>query len=193
MVNAIPGEAVLESYVRGASFDAMKRANLKVNRAFIGAALSLNTNVEIIDSPGYSPLKNDENMMRICEEAAVIAIPDETFSFSNGMSTGSTDMGDLSTIMPVVHPYSAGTEGTSHGADYYVTDPERACIKSAKWQLCMAKLLLENGAERAKSIIKDFKPMFACKEEFLAYQDSINTSGNRIDFGDGETVTVIIK
>ena len=193
MVNAIPGEAVLESYVRGASFDAMKRANLKVNRAFIGAALSINTNVEIIDSPGYSPLKNDAGMMKIAEEAARIAMPDEEIAVSDTIGTGSTDMGDLSTIMPVVHPYSGGTEGTSHGADYFVTDPERACVKSAKWQLCMAKLLLENGGERAKRIISEFKPEFESKEAFLAYQDAISTSGNRIDFGDGETVTVTVR
>ena len=193
MVNAIPGEATLESYVRGASFDAMKRANLKVNRAFIGAALSLNTNIEIIDSPGYSPLKNDENMIKLCEQAAAIAMPDEEFSRESRIGTGSTDMGDLSCIMPVVHPYSGGTEGTSHGADYYVTDPERACVKSAKWQLCMAKMLLENGGERAKEIIKSYTPEFESKEAFLAFQDSLNSSGNRIDYGDGETLTVTVK
>ena len=102
-------------------------------------------------------------------------------------------MGDLSTIMPVVHPYSAGTVGTSHGADYFVCDPEKACVKSAKWQLCMAKLLLSDGAKRAKEIIEAFVPEFENKESFLSYQDSLNTSGNRIDFGDGETVTVTVK
>jgi hypothetical protein len=95
--------------------------------------------------------------------------------------------------MPVVHPYSGGTEGTSHGADYYVKDPERACVKSAKWQLCMAKLLLENGGKRAKEIIENYTPEFESKEAFLAFQDSINSSGNRIDYGDGETLTVTVK
>ncbi len=193
MVNAIPGEVTLESYVRGATFEAIKSANLKVNRAFIGAALSLGNNIEIIDTPGYSPLVNDRNMMKIAEEAASIAIPDEEFKFSEIMGTGSTDMGDLSSIMPAVHPYSSGTEGTSHGADYYVTDPYRACVKSVKWQLCMAKLLLENGGARAKEIIENFTPAFESKEAFLAYQDSLNSSGNRIDFGDEETVTITVK
>ena len=193
MVNAIPGEVTLESYVRGATFEAIKAANYKVNRALIGAALSLGTNIEIIDTPGYSPLVNNREMMSLAEEAAAIAIPDEEFALSYVMGTGSTDMGDLSSIMPVIHPYSAGTEGTSHGADYYVTDPARACIKSAKWQLCMAKMLLENGGARAREIIEKFIPEFKSKEEFLAYQDSLNTDGNRIDFGDGETVTVIVK
>jgi len=193
MVNAIPGEVTLESYVRGATFEAIKAANLKVNRALIGSALSLGCNIEIIDTPGYSPLVNDKNMMKLAEDAAAIAIPDEEFSVSHIMGTGSTDMGDLSTIMPVIHPYSAGTEGTSHGADYYVTDPIRACVKSAKWQLCMMKLLLENNAARAKEIIRSFTPEFESKDAFLSYQDSLNSSGDRIDFGNGEKITVTVK
>ena len=52
VVNTIPEKAVLESYVRGATFGAMERANRNVNRALCGAALSLGTNVEIIDTPG---------------------------------------------------------------------------------------------------------------------------------------------
>ncbi len=55
MVNAIPERAVLESYVRGSSFEGIVEANKKINRALCGAALSLGTNVEIIDSPGYAP------------------------------------------------------------------------------------------------------------------------------------------
>ena len=34
----------------------------------------------------------------------------------NRISTGSTDMGDLSAIMPVIHPYMPGAVGTAHGA-----------------------------------------------------------------------------
>ena len=192
MVNAIPETAKLESYVRGRTNDAIKKANLKVNRALIGAALSIGANIDITDAPGYSPLNNSKDMIEVARDAANLIIPEEAFTFNEGFGSGSTDMGDLSCIMPVVHPYSRGSEGTSHGADYYIVDPEAACVKCAMWQLAMLKLLLENGANRAKKIIENFTPEFT-KEEFLAYQDAINTTGNRIDYGDGETVTVTIK
>ena len=52
MVNAIPEEVRLESYVRGSTFDAIVDANKKVNRALVGAAYSIGTNIEIIDIPG---------------------------------------------------------------------------------------------------------------------------------------------
>ena len=52
MVNAIPEVTVLESYIRGENFHAIREANRKVNQALCGAALSLDTNVEIVDVPG---------------------------------------------------------------------------------------------------------------------------------------------
>ena len=184
MVNAIPSEARLESYVRGKSFEAIERANKKVNRALIGAALSIGANIEIIDSPGYSPLVNDENMIRLAEDAANLAIPEENFAVHESYSSGSTDMGDLSCIMPVCHPYARGMSGTSHGADYEIADPDAACVKNAVWQMTMLKLLLENGAGRAEKIIAAYKPIFT-KEEFLKYQDSLNSSGDRITYTEG--------
>lgn len=185
MVNAIPERAVLESYVRGKTIEAILRENKKVNRALCGAALSLGANVEIIDIPGYAPLENDLNMMKLAREAAEQIIPEEKFVLSeNSYGKGSTDMGDLSCIMPVLHPYARGAKGTGHGSDYVIDDPEAACIKSAKWQLAMLKLLLCDGAQRAKRIIAEFEPRFASKEDFLRYQDSLCDSGDRIIYGE---------
>ena len=180
MVNAIPEEVRIESYVRGKTNKAIDEANEKVNRAFIGAAYSLGTNIEIIDIPGYSPIVNDKNLIELAKNAMELALPEENFNVLSDFSTGSTDMGDLSAIMPVLHPYAAGAIGTGHGKDYYINDPEKACVKSAVWQLAILKLLLENGAERAKDIIASYVPEFKSKEEFLAFQDAKNTSGDRI-------------
>ena len=102
----------------------------------------------------------------------------------SGIGTGSTDMGDLSCIMPVVHPYCPGARGAGHGNDYEVYDPDAACVRCAKWQLGMLKLLLENSAERAKKVLAEFKPQFASKEEFLAYKDSLDDCGDRINYTD---------
>ena len=185
MVNAIPDTATIESYVRGRTYEAMVRENKKVNRAFVGAALSLGANVEIVDSPGYAPLNNDYNMMLLAKDAIELALPGTPYAFlEDAFGKGSTDMGDLSCIMPVIHPYAGGYIGTGHGSDFYIADPHSACVDSARWQLCMAKLLLENGAERAKNIIKDFKPLFADKEDYLNYIENIKTSGDRIVYTD---------
>lgn len=185
MVNAIPGEVTLESYVRGSSFEGIVRENKKVNRAFIGGALSLETNIEITDFPGYAPLKNDQNMMLVAKEACEEMLPEYPFNFSMDIGSGSTDMGDLSCVMPVVHPYAAGSIGTSHGADYYVADPVKACVDCAKWQLAMLYILLKDDAKRANKIVAEYEAPFTIKE-YVAYMDSLYQTGERITYGENE-------
>ena len=186
-VNAIPDTVVIESYVRGKTFDAITTANKRVNRALTGAALSIGGNVDITDKAGYAPHTNSTEMMELARDAAdAIGVP---YRYSEVVGTGCTDMGDLSVVMPVVHPYACGAVGTSHGADYYIADPMKACVGSAKWQLVMLKLLLENGGERAKTVIDNFDPPFKSIKEYLAYMDSLESRGDRITYTDeGATV-----
>jgi hypothetical protein len=82
-------------------------------------------------------------------------------------------MGDLSCVMPAVHPYMPGAVGMSHGANYYVENPDLACVGSAKWQVAMLYLLLKDDAARAKEIIAGFKPRFPSIPDYLAYMDSL--------------------
>lgn len=192
IVNAIPERCVVESYVRGKTFEAIVDANRRVNRALCGAALSLGANVDIDDTPGYAPMVNDEGMIKLCIDAAAAAIPHRELKVSDGYSSGSTDMGDLSCIMPIVHPHAGGQKGTSHGSNFCIADPVAACVDSAKMQLGMLYLLLSDGAKRAKEILQNFKPRFASKKEFLDYVDSLNLQGDRITY-DGEKAVVNIK
>lgn len=190
MVNAIPATVRMESYVRGKTFKAIEEANKRINRALTGAALSLGTNIEIVDMPGYAPHVNDENMMELCREAAAIVMPGRDFPVSTHYTTASTDMGDLSCVMPIVHPYAGGSVGTAHGADYRIADPDAACVQNAKWQVVMLAMLLENGAARAKQILARHKPLFASKEEFFAYCDTLRCSGDRITYREDGTAEV---
>lgn len=190
MVNAIPATTTLESYVRGSNFDGIVVANKRVNQALIGAALSINTNVDICDFPGYAPLINDLGMIQLAKDAAELAIPQHKLTIDPNMGSGSTDMGDLSCVMPVVHPYAGGRVGTSHGADIYITDPVAACVDSAKWQLAMLKLLLQDDAKRAYEIKKNYKAPFASIKEYLEYSDSLNDSGDRITYNEDGTANI---
>ncbi len=193
MVNAIPSLANIESYVRGKTYEAIIEANKKINQALCGSALSIGTNVNIVDSPGYAPLENDKNMIEVFLEAANIVAPNANAVCAEFFSSGSTDMGDLSQIMPVVHPYSRGAKGKSHGDDYYIEDPIKACVESAKVQVSMLYILLSENAKRAKKVIEEYKPKFNSIREYLNYIDSLNASGNRIDYKEDGTVVVKLK
>lgn len=192
IVNAVPETVTLESYVRGASFDAIIETNKKVNQALCGAALSLGTNIEIIDTPGYAPLVNDENMIDVALEAAELAIPEHQLNRKDSIYSISTDMGDLSSIMPVLHPYCGGTSGSLHSSVFQIQDPLVACVENAKFQLGILYILLSDEAKRAREIIEEFKPQFASKDEYLTFVESINSSGNRIEYGDGNVVKVAL-
>lgn len=191
-VNAIPETVTVESFVRGATFEAIMKENKKINRALCGGALSMGANIEIEDFPGYAPLHNDKGMLELSRDAAEIALPGVKYEMHSDMSRGSTDMGELCGLMPVIHPYIGGAQGRGHGDDYIIADPYTACVGSARWQLSMLTLLLENGAERAKKIMADFQPKFKNKEEYFAYIDTFYSSGEKIVYRDDGTVTVVL-
>ena len=183
-VNAIPDRVTVESYVRGLTYEGMVSANEKINRALIGSALSMGCNVDIQDAPGYAPLHNNPGLIAVAKEAAEkLGYP---FEYHDVTNTGSTDMGDISLVMPAIHPYAPGAAGVSHGMDYFIEDPELACIGSAKWQVTMLTLLLENGAGRARKILEQARPAFASKEEFFEYIDRFTVRGTRITYEDGK-------
>lgn len=181
-VNAIPDLVRIETYVRGSSFEAIRKNAKKVDRALCGGALSVGANIEIEDIPGYTPLLNDNNMILLAKDAAILAVPDCNFKVEQSMGTGSTDMGDLSAVMPAVHPYAGGASGTPHGNDYKVSDPYLACVGSAKWQVIMLYMLLSDGAEKANRIIAEFKPRFASVKEFLEYVDTLASKEQKITY-----------
>lgn len=185
-VNAIPDEVIIESYVRGNSFEAIEKTNKKVNRALIGGALSLGANVAIEDSAGYAPYQNNQDLLKVIEEAAeLIGV---SFYQSGVTSTGSTDMGDLGCVMPMIHPYAAGAVGTSHGKDYFIANPDLACVASAKWQVAMLTLLLQDNAKRALEVIKNYQAPFVSKEAYLAYLDSLCSEGERITYQEEQAI-----
>src|SRR5260370_21622793 len=66
-----------------------------------------------------------------------------------GHRTGSTDMGDLSPGMPVLHPYVGGARGNGHGADFEIVDKPLADLVTAKALSPMALDLLADGAAGA--------------------------------------------
>ena len=191
VVNGIPDVVEIESYVRAKNYDAMKRSNKKVNRALVGAALSIGANVEIIDVPGYAPLKNDLNMISLAVRAAKAAYPEQTFITNGKYGTGSTDMGEISLLFPSIHPYAPGASGTAHGDDYTIASPELACVACAEWQIEMLRLLLENDASEAKRIKAAFVPQFESKEAYFEYIEAFYARGDRIAYDeDGARVTL---
>src|SRR3989441_3427562 len=156
-VNVIPGEVRLETYVRGRTVDAILDAQKKVDRAFKAGALALGAKVEIETLPGYMPMACDPGMARHYEANAAKLVGAEHYR-QIGHRTGSTDMGDLSMVMPILHPYVGGATGSGHGADYKIVDPQLAYVTNAKALAAMAVDMLAEGAAGAREGLKAAKP-----------------------------------
>ena len=78
-------------------------------------------------------------------------------------------MGDLSQIMPVIHPYSGGARGMGHASDYVVDDYNRAVIQPAKVMAMTAIDLLANGAAGASEVLANNRPPMT-REQYLRHQ-----------------------
>jgi metal-dependent amidase/aminoacylase/carboxypeptidase family protein len=167
-VNVIPGEVRLETYVRGRSVEAILDAQKKVDRAFKAGALALGAKVEIETLPGYMPMTCDATMSRYFEDTAVELVGADDYR-QIGHRTGSTDMGDLSMVMPVLHPYIGGATGGGHGADYKIVDARLAYVTQAKALAAMAVDMLADGASGARSVLQSARPPMT-REQYLAFQ-----------------------
>ena len=171
-VNIIPDEMKIESYVRGRTIEAIKRENKKVNRALTGAALAMGAGVELCDRPGYSPEIHDKAFMQLVEKCCGELVGPDRVKFDyNAWSTGSSDFGDITCVMPGVQFNASGATGTGHGIDYYITDANRLCVNSAKAQLFVTDALLSNDAAAAKEIIANYQPQYP---SIKAYFEAIN-------------------
>jgi amidohydrolase len=170
-VNVIPGEARLETYVRGRTLDGIRDANLKVDRALRAGALALGATVEIETLPGYLPLRTDATMARLFRQNA-----DTLFGpgacREAGHRAGSTDMGDLSQVIPVVHPYMGGARGTGHAADYEIVDRHLAYVMPARAMASMVVDLLWDGAAGAREVIAKAQPGMT-RQGYVEFQRSV--------------------
>jgi metal-dependent amidase/aminoacylase/carboxypeptidase family protein len=78
--------------------------------------------------------------------------------------TGSTDMGDVSALMPVLHPYVGGATGIGHGADYVVQDYQMAVITGAKAMASTVIDLMADGAKEANQVVANHRVDMTSRE-----------------------------
>lgn len=167
LVNVVPSDVRMESYVRAGNVPAMIKANERINQALQAGAMAVGASCEIKDLPGYLPLHNNATLNELLKYNAEKLIGEENVSVAPHM-TGSTDTGDLSHIMPVSHPWIGSVRGVLHGKDYVVFDEEMAYIRPAQMMACTIIDLLFDDAKSAQTLISNYKPLMT-KEEYLTF------------------------
>ena len=172
-MNSVPADVRYEGRVRGRTADAIADANDKMDRCLRAGALTMGGSVEIVTIPGYLPMKNNEPMMEVFKRNAVDLVgPEEVAEHPPDLNRGgSTDMGDLSQLMPVIHPYTTAAHGAGHSTDYVVDDYVQAVVNSAKAMAMSVIDLLHGDAQVAKQVIDTSAPTMT-KQQYLAFQNS---------------------
>ena len=150
-VSAVPANVRMETFVRGRTVEALMDANAKVDRALKAGAMAVGAQVKIQTIPGYMPLQQNKAMAEIFRANAAKLVGEENVGYVDHRG-GSTDMGDISRLMPVIHPYVGGATGLGHGATYVVEDYALAVIKGAKALAYTAIDLLGDNASHGNSV-----------------------------------------
>lgn len=174
-VNVVPGNVTLEYRVRSGHLNALADNSRKVDRSFKAGALAVGARVSITNIAGYLPMRNNKDLQELFGRNAVEVVGKENVlvrpdDYNDG---GSTDMGDLAHIMPLIHPFCGGAVGIPHGNDYVIKDYDKAVIEPAKTMAMTVIDLLSEGATRAIRI-KDNDKTPMTKDQYIKLQRDRN-------------------
>jgi amidohydrolase len=162
-VNVIPADVRLEMYVRGRATEGILDASLDG-----GPRRAPQTPPTLGSTPAkpWRSLDIPTGPSRKVDRAALVGA--EHYR-DIGHRTGCTDMGDVSQVIPSLHPYMGGARGAGHGADFQIVDKPLAYVAPAKALASMAVDLLGDGAAGAREVLSRATPRMT-RAEYLALQ-----------------------
>jgi metal-dependent amidase/aminoacylase/carboxypeptidase family protein len=171
VVNTVPDRALMETYVRGASFDAILDASAKVDRALAAGAIAVGAKVRVETLPGYQPLAPSPELGAILGAAARARVPEALIDFHD-QSFASDDIGDVASVAPTCQLGCSGFSGTIHSAGFAPSDSRRAYVLPALILAETAEALAANHGEAARAARAAFKPRFT-REAYVAAVEAL--------------------
>jgi amidohydrolase len=171
VVNVVPPDVRMETYVRGRRVAAILDASKKVDRAIRAGADAVGAEATIRNIPGYLPLIQNVDLTLLARQNAV-SIAGEEGVGEGGFMGGSTDAGDLAHLIPTIQPYAGGIQGLLHGSGFKVIDYDSAVIYPAKVMAMTAIDLLYGDAGEARRVIENFRPALKA-EEYLTFLEEM--------------------
>jgi amidohydrolase len=155
VTNIIPARTVLQAEVRSFDLDELTDAKRRVMACFEAGALASGCSWEQVRTePRYDPLVQEPLLAEAWNDA-LIELGREPIAFS-GAAGGSTDMGNVSQVVPSIHPGIAiiGSTSAPHtegfAADAATPAADQAVIDSAiglAWAAATAALIPESRSE----------------------------------------------
>lgn len=167
IVNVVPADVHMESYVRARTINGMIDANDRINRALLAGGMAVGAEVEITEIPGYLPILRYRELDKLFKyNLEILGLEGEIID--GGDFSGSFDFGDISHLMPTLHPMIGGIKGALHTRDFEIIDEELAYIIPAKAMALTVIDLLFDNAKETRSILDNFTPVMT-KNEYLKF------------------------
>lgn len=151
LVNVVPADVRLETYVRGRTMEGIFAADAKLDRSMRGAALALGAEVAIRTLPGYLPQRPDlaiPAVLDLLETNAIATLGEDQVlpGSAADFTTASSDFGDVSHLIPAARITTGGVAGGGHSKDFRVTDEYASYIAPTKVFATTIVDLLWDGA-----------------------------------------------
>ncbi len=172
-VNSVPADVRLECFVRSCTVASMRGLLEKTERAFRSGGDSVGAATELKRLSGYLPLACNDRLNALFAENARLFIPENQVTVVDFFKA-STDMGDITHLMPAIHPMVGGVNGALHAANFEAADYEAAVIIPAKIVASTLIDLLTDNAAKMRSITENYRPLLT-KKEYLDLLDSFFT------------------
>jgi metal-dependent amidase/aminoacylase/carboxypeptidase family protein len=173
-VNIVPADVRIESFVRGATLEAILDAAMKFDRAMQAGALAIGADVEIETLPGYFPLFMDRELGGVFRENAIALVGADGWAES-AVCTACSDAGDLSQFLPMLHPNHGGCTGYNHTVDFAIVDPSAAYITPAKALAATVVDLLFEDAAGARRVLQTFSAT-RTRDGYLAHIRALSST-----------------
>lgn len=172
LVNIVPADVRMETYVRGRTIEAVVDASDKVDRALRAGAMAVGARLDIVQTPGYLPMIQDPELNRLFAENAE-ALLGEGANLYGYELMGATDAGDVSSVVPFMHISTGGYDGTAHSKDFAVCDEEMAYVMPARAMAMTVVDLLWDGARKARAVRAAYTPKFT-RDEYVNFWRQYN-------------------
>ncbi len=173
-MNIIADHTTLEYSVRANNIPAIENANEKFDRAVKAGAMASGCGIDIITLPGYLPTIPVDDLRALKEAISIFADKYKEKKIDpNYKQGGSTDLGDLSSLIPLLQFHTGGYTGVLHDKNMHPVDEEIAYVLPAKIFALTAYNLLKEKARYAKELKENFKPVLT-KEAYINYMDAHN-------------------
>lgn len=175
--SSVPSDVRIETMIRARTVDAIRHASDLVDRCMRAGALAIGAVVDIETVSGYMPNTPDPRLIALQHANCARVVGEQNMGIARHQ-TGSTDVGDLTMLMPAVHPRSGGTIGAPHSKEYYVRDHTLAAVNPAKSMAMLAVDLLYDGSAEAEQVLSLSPP----KLDRQAYLELRRSFDQRVTF-----------